>query len=122
MAGPGESSHLEVVPIAVIVLQGFVVDHVDDWHHEGEGVLLDPGEERLQPARVALAVAVQEEDHVPTGGPGTRQPGPDETNPLLKSDDSHLAVLSHVLLQLGLEVGVLGGVVHQDDLLQEAAW
>ena len=70
VAGPGEAAHLEVVAVAVVVLQGLVVDHVDDWDHEGEGVLLDPGQERLQPAGVALAVAVQVEDHVPSGGPG----------------------------------------------------
>ena len=62
---------MEVVAIAVVILQGFVVDHVDDWHHEGEGVLLDPGKERLQPASVALTVAVEVEDDVPSGGPGS---------------------------------------------------
>ena len=121
----------------MVILQGLVVYHVDDWHHEGQGVLLDPGEERLQPARVALAVAVQEEDHVPTGGPGTRQPGPDESLPLAEPHEPHLAgqepvyvplqlaLNTHVTCHSGpgsvthLEVGLVTEVVHQNYLLDE---
>jgi len=33
--------YLEVVAVAVVVFQGLVVDHVDDWHHKGLRVLLD---------------------------------------------------------------------------------
>ena len=108
VSGPGESSHLEVVPIAVIVLQGLVVDHVDDWDDEGEGVLLDPGEERLEPAGVTLAVTVQEEDHVPRGGPGPRQPGPDQPLSLGEPHQLDLAGQEpvYVPLQLALATHV----------------
>ena len=121
MAGPGESSHLEVVAIAVVILQAFVVDHVDDWHHEGERVLLDPGEEGLQPAGVALAVTVQVEDHVPSGGPGPGQASSDQTFSLAQSHQLHLAGQKpvDVPLQLPLQVGLVTEVIHQDDLLHQ---
>ena len=33
--------YLEIVPVAVIVLHGLVVDYVDDWNHERQRVLLN---------------------------------------------------------------------------------
>ena len=121
MSGPGEASHLEVVAVAVVILQGLVVDHVDDRDDEGEGVFLDPGQERLQPAGVALAVAVQVEDDVPGGGPGPGQASSDQTFPLAQSHQLHLAGQEpvDVSLQLALQVGLVTEIIHQDDLLHQ---
>ena len=85
----------------MIVLQGLVIDHVDDGDYEGPGLLVYPRKQRLQPARVALAVAVQEEDHVPGGGPGPRQPRPDQPLPLLQPLQLYRA--REVLLDVSLK-------------------
>ena len=97
VSGPGESSHLEVVPIAVIVLQGLVVDHVDDWDDEGEGVLLDPGEERLEPAGVTLAVTVQEGEDLGPGGLCPLHPAPHQSLPPVVAEDHHLLDVRQLL-------------------------
>ena len=48
-------------------LEGVEVDVVDDGGGDGLGAELDPGQQRLQPVRLHLAVAVQEHQGVPRG-------------------------------------------------------
>ena len=48
-------------------LEGVEVDVVDDWGGDGLGVELYPGQQRLQPVSLHLAVAVQEHQGVPGG-------------------------------------------------------
>ena len=46
-------------------IEGVEVDVVDDGGGDGLGAELDPGQQRLQPVRLHLAVAVQEHQGVP---------------------------------------------------------
>ena len=112
---------MEVVSVAVVILQRAVVNNIDNGHHEGEGVLLDAAEQRLQPASVALAVAVQVEDHLPGGGARPLQPRPDETLALRQPHQLDLAgqVAVDVALKLAPQVRLVAEVVHQDDLVHE---
>ena len=48
-------------------LEGVEVDVVDDGGGDGLGVELYPGQQRLQPVSLHLAVAVQEHQGVPGG-------------------------------------------------------
>ena len=81
MSGPGEPADLEVDPVAVVVLHRLVVDDVNDGDDEGPGLLLDPVQQRLHPVVAALAVRVQEQEHVAGGQLGPDQPGLDEAVP-----------------------------------------
>ena len=144
MPGPGEPAHLEVVAVAVVVLQRLVVDHVNDRHHEGARLLVYARQQRLQPARVALAVAVQIEDHVARGRARPRQPRADQPLALGQPHQLDLAgeVAVDVALELALgiytlqrdetrdhtcagtrdtdlEVRLVAEVVHEDDLVHE---
>lgn len=79
VAVPGEAADLERVVAVGRVVEVLRVDHVDDGHdHTGPG-LLDAVQHRLQPRPHALAVRVQEDQHVLLGGPRTRQTGSDQT-------------------------------------------
>lgn len=42
MARPGEPSDLEVDPVSIVVLQGFVINNVDNGNDEAVGLVLDP--------------------------------------------------------------------------------
>ena len=53
-------------------LEGVEVDVVDDGGGDGLGVELYPGQQRLQPVSLHLAVAVQEHQGVPGGGLNTQ--------------------------------------------------
>lgn len=90
-------------------------DDVDDGAYDARRVLLDPLQQRLEPVHVALAVAVQEGEHVGRGGVRTVDSRPHETFPLLVPDDPDLLDLGQ-LLAVG---GVVAEVVHQNDLLDE---
>ena len=43
---------------------------------------------------------VQIGEYVARGGPGTRQPGPDQPHPLLLADDLHVRIFGHVAVEL----------------------
>lgn len=63
-----------------------------------------PVEQRLQPALMTLAVAVQEGQHLPRAHRRPQQPGPDQPLPLGGPDQSHLPQAGQVLLQRLLQV------------------
>ena len=77
----------------------------------------DPVQERLQPALGTLAVGVEVGDDGSLDVLSSQEPGPDQTNPLRGSDHPHLGIVSHVGLQLALQMAHRAGVVHQDDLV-----
>ena len=72
-------------------------------------VLLDAGQQRLQPARRALAVGVQEGDDLALGGGRAPQPRPDQPRALLHAQHAHRHLQrAHVVLQLLLQEVCIG--------------
>ena len=109
MAGPGESPDLEVDAVAVVVLHGLVVDDVDDGDDEGLGLLLDPVQQRLHPVVAALAVRVQEHEHVAGGQLGPDQPRLDEAVPRPQPLQLHLGgeLLEDVPERINKRAGII---------------
>ena len=55
----------------LLVLEGLLVDGLDDWRGHGAVVPRHPVQQRLQPPLRGLDVGVQERQHVRSGRPGT---------------------------------------------------
>lgn len=64
-----------------------------------------PLQQGLDPARDALAVAVQEGQHVAGGEGGADEPRSYQALPLVGADQSHAVQAADVVGQLRLEVG-----------------
>ena len=62
------------------------------------------GQEGLQPARVALAVGVHEDQHVPGGPGGPQHPGPGGTQPPVAPEQLHPLQPGHILAESQLEL------------------
>ena len=114
---PVEAAHSQVGRL--LVGESLVVDDIDDGTDHVGLVPGDPVQQGLQPALGTLAVRVQVGEDLPLGLTGAQQAGSDETDSLRSPDQFDLGELPDVILQLGLQVLLGGGVVHQDDLLQQ---
>lgn len=61
-------------------------------------------EEGFQPAWVALAVRVHEDQHIPSGPGGPQHPGPDGPQPLVAPEQFHPLQPGHVFAESRLEL------------------
>ncbi|UYV78959.1 N-acetylgalactosaminyltransferase, partial [Cordylochernes scorpioides] len=89
MAIPGEASNLEVVAIVGVVLQGVVVNHINDGTQHCLAVSFDSLQKRLHPAKTTMRV--QEDEDISCGLASPSQPGPDETLSLTHPDNGYQA-------------------------------
>ena len=62
------------------------------------------GQEGLQPARLALAAGIHEDQHVPGGPGGPQHPGPTGAQPPGAPEQLHALQLGHVLAESHLEL------------------
>lgn len=68
------------------VLEGVVADDVDDGADDGLSILANPREQRLEPLLGALAVSVEECDHLALDVLGSQKSGPYQTRSFLRSE------------------------------------
>jgi len=79
VAVPLKSAHLEGLVAVGAVLEVAGIDDIDDGHQDACPGLLDPLQERLTPANIALAMGVQEDEHISRGDSSARQSGTNQT-------------------------------------------
>lgn len=63
-----------------------------------------PLQQRLDPARDALAVAIEECEHVTRSVGGTNEARTDQTLPFVGADEPHAVQFADVVSELGLQV------------------
>ncbi len=110
---------------AARVGEGLVVDDVDDGADDRLRRLTESVEERLQPAGGRLDVRIEEGQHLTGGRLGADDAPLDEADSAggTQYADGHAAAgaqLIGVRLQRATEEGALAGVVHEEDLVEEA--
>mmetsp|Transcript_27359 Transcript_27359/g.75253 ORF Transcript_27359/g.75253 Transcript_27359/m.75253 type:complete len:275 (+) Transcript_27359:818-1642(+) len=84
-------------------LEVLVVDAVYAGRHHCPGVLTYAVQQWLHPARRALDVGVQEDEHVPARTPSTLHAREHQPPPLLQPDQAHLGQDAEVLRELLLQ-------------------
>lgn len=112
-----------------VEFKGVPVNGVDDWAHDGTGVFSNPKtqpekftsafalwsfmlkqrsrssapfQKRLYPSGHALAVAVEEGQHLAGSIGGTDQTSPDQTFSFFGADETHAFQITDVVSKLGL--------------------
>ena len=102
--------------VSELELERLGVDGVDDGTDDVGGVLGDSLKERLEPTLRDLAVRVKKGQDLSCGLSGAQQPPPDQTHPLPRPEDLHLAPGGEVRLQRVCQVLESGAIIDQDDL------
>ena len=102
MSAPRKSPDLEVVSISMIIFQGFIIYHINYRNYKCHGILLDPLQQRLQPASRTFTVGVEIKHHIARCSFSTLNPSSDQPLSLLQPHQLHLGweLLLYISLQL----------------------
>ena len=79
-----------------LILESLCVEDIDDGADDVGGVAADPVQEGDQPAGRALNVGVEEGEDGPDCLAGAEDPGPDQSHPLPRPHQTHLAFTQNI--------------------------